>query len=178
MSTSKTIIAKTIIGKGYKTSKQKDKIKAEHIPDSVLGCWIINHAFTGEKRGEYTEVSGSYEVHVWYSYEEDKQTEVISQTVHYVEKVKVRIFNELERRANSESIVETVNDPICINVDIVGEEREIEIEVEKSFLVKEVAELYLTVDTFSEQLADFGEMIDEDLDDIDEINAALFDEEE
>lgn len=187
MSTEKTILAKTVIGKGYKTSKQTEKIITKHKPDGVLGCWIINHTFTGERKDDYTEIAGSYEIHVWYSYEEGQHTAVMFQTVSYLEKVKVRIWNELERRPNCVSIVELINDPICINVDIIEEESQIEIEVEKSFLVKDVVELYLNIDTFPEQLAEFDEIdsaldeideVDPALDEIDELDSLLFDEEE
>lgn len=43
MSSFKEIVTKTIIGKGKKTFRNKYTLISEEIPDTVLGCWIINH---------------------------------------------------------------------------------------------------------------------------------------
>lgn len=177
MPSSKTILARTVIGKGQKTSRQKNTVKSQHKADGVLGCWIMNHKYKAERKDGDTEVSGNYEVHVWYSFEEGKQTAVVSQSVSYGEQVKVKIFNELERRADGEVMVQIVNEPVCIDVDILTEENQIEVEVEISFLVKELAELYLTIETFSEELANFEEELEEALSDIDHIIPEIFDEE-
>ncbi len=177
MSVSKTILTKTVIGKGYKTSKQKNIVKLGHVSDSVLGCWILNHKYKGEKKDAYTEISGSYEVHLWYSYENGKQTAVISEQVSYTEHAQVRIFNELERRPDGESVVAVVNDPVCIDADIIEGGRSFEIVVEMSFLVRELAELYLTIETFQEEVTDFENELEEELRNIDLIVPEIFDEE-
>jgi spore coat protein E len=152
---SKTILTKTIIGQGFKKSTHKHLLEPNHLPDSILGCWIINHNCKCENKGEYTEIQGSYEIHLWYSYENRTLTEVITQTFLYCEEVEVSIFNELDRRAETESFVQVVEEPFCLQSGI--EEAIITIDVEAFFLVKEAAELYLKIDTYAKELADFIE---------------------
>lgn len=162
MSTSKTILVKAVIGKGYKTSLKNYSITTNNTPDSVLGCWVINHTFDGRNLGEYTEIKGNYEIHVWYAFDEDRQTEVISQVVEYTERVKVRIFHEDERRPDSEINIDTVTEPVCNNIDVVRDSNLIRLDIETSFAVRELAELYLNVDAYTEDMVDYG---DEFLDD-------------
>lgn len=162
MSTSKTILVKTVIGKGFKASMKDYTINMPNTPDSVLGCWVINHIWSGENKGEYIEVRGSYEIHLWYAFDEDRQTEVISRMVEYTEKVKIRMFDEDERRPDSEILVDTIVEPMCINMEIVRDSNNVKIDIETSFGVRELAELYLNIDAFSENTVDFGEEFLED----------------
>ena len=46
----KEIVTKAIIGKGKKTFKNEYTIEADKMVDNVLGCWVINHNFTGTKK--------------------------------------------------------------------------------------------------------------------------------
>lgn len=43
MATYKEIVTKAIIGKGKKTSNTSCSITPDVTPDTVLGCWVINH---------------------------------------------------------------------------------------------------------------------------------------
>lgn len=39
----KEIVTKAVIGKGKKHYKNTYTITTDNTPDTVLGCWIINH---------------------------------------------------------------------------------------------------------------------------------------
>lgn len=39
----KEIVTKAIIGKGKKAFKNTYTIDVEEKPDTILGCWVINH---------------------------------------------------------------------------------------------------------------------------------------
>jgi len=39
----KEIVTKAVIGKGKKRYKNNYKINTDNTPNTVLGCWIINH---------------------------------------------------------------------------------------------------------------------------------------
>ena len=39
----KEIVTKAVIGKGKKRYKNTYTITTDNTPDTVLGCWIINH---------------------------------------------------------------------------------------------------------------------------------------
>ena len=43
MSTYKEIVTKEVIGKGKKTYRKKYVIDTDNTPNTVLGCWVINH---------------------------------------------------------------------------------------------------------------------------------------
>jgi len=43
LSTFKEIVTKAVIGKGKKYYKNSYVIETEHVPTTVLGCWVINH---------------------------------------------------------------------------------------------------------------------------------------
>ena len=43
----KEIVTKAVIGKGKRVTTSTHTIKPQNKPDTVLGCWIINHSFSG-----------------------------------------------------------------------------------------------------------------------------------
>ena len=83
MSAFKEIVAKAVIGKGKKYFKNSYTIKTENTPTTVLGCWVINHKFKGYKTGEKIGVDGSYDINIWYSYDNDSKTTVVNKKIDY-----------------------------------------------------------------------------------------------
>lgn len=50
MSNYREIVTKAVIGKAKKTSGNKFQIETDEEPNTVLGCWVINHLITlGDK---------------------------------------------------------------------------------------------------------------------------------
>lgn len=47
MSSYKEIVTKAVIGKAKKTSSNKFSLTPEELPNTVLGCWVINHVLVG-----------------------------------------------------------------------------------------------------------------------------------
>ncbi len=86
----KEIVTKAIIGKGKKYYKNTYVIDTENIPTTVLGCWVINHKFKGSEVGEKIVVDGSFDVNIWYSYDKDTKTTVITKKIKYSETANVR----------------------------------------------------------------------------------------
>ena len=78
MSAYKEIVTKAIIGKGKKYYKNTYTIDTENEPSTVLGCWVINHKFKGNDVGGKIVVDGSFDVNLWYSYNNDTKTTVIT----------------------------------------------------------------------------------------------------
>ena len=71
MSNYKEIVTKAVIGKGKKYFKNKYSVKSEVVPSTILGCWIINHKFKGYVQGDDVVVDGSFDINIWYSYDND-----------------------------------------------------------------------------------------------------------
>ena len=91
MANYKEIVTKAIIGKGKKTFSKDSKLDLELVPNTVLGCWVINHNFKGTFNLDTIVIEGSFDVNIWYSYDEDTKTNVISKNITYKEEVNVTV---------------------------------------------------------------------------------------
>ena len=129
MSSYKEIVTKAVIGKGKKYFKNKYDIDSEEIPSTILGCWIINHKFNGYIQGEDVKVDGSFDINLWYSYDNDTNTNVINKTINYSELINVKTKIDADFN-NSEIIVRALKQPTCSNVQINGNKIDFDIEKE------------------------------------------------
>ncbi|WP_077212193.1 outer spore coat protein CotE [Bacillus dakarensis] len=76
-----------ICGSGAGQFQREITVTTNYEVSAVLGCWAVDHAYTGSISGDEVSISGVYTLYVWYSYDEYTKTEVVSQQVHYIEKV-------------------------------------------------------------------------------------------
>ncbi len=129
MSSYKEIVTKAVIGKGKKYFKNKYDVDSEEIPSTILGCWIINHKFNGYIQGEDVKVDGSFDINLWYSYDNDTKTNVINKTINYSELINVKTKIDADFN-NSEIIVRALKQPTCSNVQINGNKIDFDIEKE------------------------------------------------
>ena len=104
----KEIVTKTIIGKGKKIFKDDYEIKTDKDVDTVLGCWVINHDIKGRKDGDKIKIYGSYDINIWYSYDGNTKTDVISKKINYQESVRVKIKENGDLNDNSEIIIRSL----------------------------------------------------------------------
>ena len=79
----KEIVTKAVIGKGKKKYKDTYQIEVEHEPTTVLGCWIINHNFQAKEINDKISIDGSFDANVWYSYDNDTKTTVVTKNITY-----------------------------------------------------------------------------------------------
>ncbi len=117
MANYREIVTKTVLGKGKKTFTTNNRKTVENTPSTILGCWVINHNFKGEKTGERVSITGSYDINIWYSYDNDTKTDVIKQTDNYNEIVTIKNSSNV---VNEEIIVRSLKQPSCTKVDIEG----------------------------------------------------------
>ena len=129
MSSYKEIVTKAVIGKGKKYFKNKYDVDSEVVPSTILGCWIINHKFNGYIQGEDVKVDGSFDINLWYSYDNDTKTNVINKTINYSELINVKTKIDADFN-NSEIIVRALKQPTCSNVQINGNKIDFDIEKE------------------------------------------------
>ena len=129
MSNYKEIITKAVIGKGKKYFKNKYSVTSDVLPSTILGCWIINNKFKGSVQGDDVLVNGSFDINIWYSYDNDTKTNVINKNIKYNEVIAVKTKLDVDFN-DSEIIVRALKQPTCGNVQINGNTIDFEIEKE------------------------------------------------
>ena len=170
MAAYKEIVTKAIIGKGKKYFKNNYSIKASDNPTTVLGCWVINHKFKGYKSGEKIGVDGSYDVNIWYSYENDSKTTVVNKKVDYNDIFNVKVKENADLTGDTDIIVRTLKQPTCSKVNI-EDDGTITFDIEKELGVEIVGETKVKI-AIEEDEEPWDEIEDEvtesDLQNIDE----------
>ena len=116
MASYREIVTKAVISKGKKLFTHHNSLNASKSPSTVLGCWVINHNFSGVKQNQKVLINGSYDINIWYSYDNDTKTDVIKETYNYNEVVKMNDPNS--EYDNASIIVRSLTDPKCVKVDI------------------------------------------------------------
>lgn len=119
MSTYKEIVTKAVIGKGKKTYSDVYSITPEIVPTTVLGCWVINHNFKGYPNSGKIVIDGSFDVNIWYSYDNDTKTNVISKKITYSNTSSVKVKGNTEITPDTEVIIRSLKQPTCSKVEIV-----------------------------------------------------------
>ena len=116
MSNYKEIVTKAVVGKGKKSSKNEFTVETEEKPNTILGCWVINHNFKGIKSGNDVIVNGSFDVNIWYSYDSDSKTSVSNKTLTYEETMNMKL--ESLDISNEDIIIKALKQPTVADVSI------------------------------------------------------------
>ena len=140
----KEIVTKAVIGKGKKYFKNSYSIESTDKPTTVLGCWVINHKFKGYKSGDKIGVDGSFDVNIWYSYDNDSKTTVVSRKFDYNDLLNVRTKDNVELTGDTDIIVRSLKQPTCSKVNI-GENGLINFDIEKELGVEIVGETKMKI---------------------------------
>ena len=155
----KEIVTKTVIGKGKKTFKNDYELTTDTDVDTVLGCWVINHSFRGVNNLGKVNVSGSFDVNVWYSYDNDTKTTVTTRKFSYTDAINVPIKDNGKIESNSEIIVNALKQPTVTDVKIIGELVNLKIEKELGIEVLGNATVKIQVE---DDYDDYEEVYDEE----------------
>lgn len=155
----KEIVTKAIIGKGKKFFKNNYSIESDIIPTTILGCWVINHKFKGYKTGDKIGVDGSFDVNIWYSYENDSKTSVINKNITYNDLFNLKAKDSSDSD-NTDIIVRSLKQPTVSKVNIDG--KVINFDVEKELGVEIVGDTKVKI--LVEDNEDAWEVIDDDVD--------------
>lgn len=154
MASLKEIVTKAVIGKTKKSSKETREIVMDTDISNVLGCWIINHTFTGTNNGGAVNVSGSYDINIWYSYDNNTKTNVIVRNFSYNDIVKVKLSSDEVLTDKNEIIVRSLTAPQVSDVKVEG--NTIKLVIEKELGVEIVGDMKVRIN------------VEEDVDDYDE----------
>jgi len=168
----KEIVTKAVIGKGKKYFKNNYHITTDDTPTTVLGCWVINHKFKGYKSGEKIGVDGSFDVNIWYSYDNDSKTTVVNKKIEYNDLFNVKIRENADLTGDTDIIVRTLSQPTCMSVNIL-EGNEISFDIEKELGVEIVGEtkMKIAIEEDEEPWEDIDDEITEEvLEEIDKVD--------
>lgn len=167
MSNFKEIVTKAVIGKAKKTNTMNFSFQADEKVDTVLGCWVINHNFSGTSNNGKVSVNGSFDVNVWYAYDNDTKTKVNSKKFNYNEVFSVPLKDDATLNNNPEIIVRSLRQPTVTNVT--KDNQEIILDIEKELGVEIVGETKIKVPV-EDDFDDYEEIVDDaEVDKIDEI---------
>ncbi len=169
MASYKEIVTKAVVGKGKKSFKNNYTLETEHEPTTVLGCWVINHKFKGYKSGDQVGVDGSFDINIWYSYDNDSKTTVINKNIAYNDLFNVRL-RESADLSDTDIIVRSLKQPTCSGVNIENG-KTITFNIEKELGVEIVGETKVKI-----AIEDDEEPWDEIVDDVDEDTLKEIDE--
>lgn len=174
MNNFREIVTKAVIGKAKKTTVQNVNIKPENNPDTVLGCWVINNKFSGSNQNGRVLVSGSFDVNVWYSYDNDTKTAVTTHNISYQDIMNVTLKNDSTLDNTSEILVRSLRQPTVSNVEVDNGVVDLTIEKEIGVEIVGNTKVKVSVEEFDD---DYEELIDEELEDsIDSIDPEYLEE--
>ena len=156
MANYKEIVTKAVIAKGKRLFTTTNSVKVDKMPSTILGCWVINHNFNGVKNNNSIKIDGSYDVNIWYSYDNDTKTAVAKVTNNYSELVKMRDIEDVE---GEEIIVRSLKQPNCLKVDIDG--NKINYVVEKELGIELVGDIKVKIEANTEE-EPWDEILEED----------------
>ena len=167
MANYKEIVTKAVIGKAKKTNSMHFSFTPDENVDTVLGCWVINHNFSGNNQSGKVGVTGSFDVNVWYAYDNDTKTKVNSKKFGYNEILNVPLKDEATLTNTSEIIVRSLKQPTVTNVAV--SDGNIVLNIEKELGVEIVGDTKIKVPV-EDDFDDYEEIVDEsEMDNIDEV---------
>lgn len=135
------IITKAVCGKGRKYSKEEHKVSPPNHPSSILGCWIINHLYHARHKSKDTvEVKGSYDINIWYSFNDNTKTEVVTERITYRDQIPLSIQDDHTIGDDHDVIAKVIQQPNCLECKIDKKGNIVLVEVEREFIVKIIGE--------------------------------------
>ena len=156
MATFKEIVTKAVIGKGKKQFTDNLSLQVTNNPNTILGCWVINHNFSGTFSNGTVTINGSYDINIWYSYDNDTKTEVLKNTKNYTETINVQENSDTE---NEEVIIRSLSGPSCSKAEING--NTINCTIDKTLGIELVGDTKVRINTLDE-VDDWEEIMDSD----------------
>lgn len=157
----KEIVTKAVIGKGKKTTKEVWEVSPNDKVDNVLGCWVINHTFSGNINNDSILVNGNYDVNIWYSYDNNTKTNVLIKRYSYQDPMKVKIKENSKITNSSEIIVRSLSQPSVTDVSL--DNNKINLTIEKQMGVEVIGDTKVRV-SVEDEYDDYEEIIDDNFD--------------
>lgn len=98
----------------------------------------MTHRFQGTNKQNEVDINGSFDINVWYSYDNNSKTSVTTKTYNYEDVMKLRIKDMNALNNDNEIIVRSLKQPTVQDVKIVN--NQVELNIEKELGVEIVGE--------------------------------------
>ncbi|MCL1989601.1 MAG: outer spore coat protein CotE [Defluviitaleaceae bacterium] len=167
------ILTKAVIGKGNRNFELTVMMpETTGLVQRVLGAVMTYHQMNAARAGDLIEISGSYEVHVWYTYDDGKQTDIVRTTVDYKDRIELRNALRAHLLDSDEIMVEESVAPYATDVRI--ESGIIHVDVAFEVMAEVIGETKMRVAILGPVVETFNPEISFDPDDdLAEIDAAI-----
>lgn len=161
------IVTKAVVGKGKKLIRLTDTLTPNNTPYSILGCWIINHQFEAELCDNVVNINGTYEINIWYAYDNNTRTDIARKVSNYTQTIKIREIVDDVCNDGRDVIVRVLQQPTVTNGEICDNLINVELIIE--LLAEVIGETKIKVTIFDQfdpcdpyEQEDFENQINED----------------
>lgn len=138
------ILTKAIVAKGEKKIEDEREILVEEEISRTLGCWVINHHYQILQSNQKLYLKGSYDVHIWYGYNEDTQCTLIHQTEEFYDEIPYTFTDEkLILNEQTELKCYVLKQPTCTALS--HDEKKLKVTIERMYAVDIIGETKLTI---------------------------------
>lgn len=162
------IITKAVVARGRKFTQSNHTVSPPTHPSSILGCWIINHKYEARKSGKNVEVSGSFDINVWYSHNDNTKTSVVTERVVYKDVIKLK-YRDPDCLDDHVVSAKVLQQPNCVEAVISKKGGKIVVNVEREFLVEVIGETKICVAVYHDHCP-----CDDEWDEVEELSDEEF----
>lgn len=158
MGTLREIFVKAVCARGKRTFARLHRFRTKNHPEDLLGCRLTNHRFSSSMDGDAVIVTGSYDIHVWYSYTTGDdfeggpgrvQTAVSVQTVEFQERVPVQYIDGSSRGvANPHCRLTATRHPRATEISL-DADGVVQVAVEDGYATEVIADTTLWVPVYA-----------------------------
>lgn len=126
----------------------------------------MTHVFKGVNSNGKILINGSYDINIWYSYDDNSKTNVIARTFNYNDTINVNLKEKVDD--NAEIIVRCLTAPSASGVTV--SDNTLNISVDKELGVEVVGDVKVKInvlddyDDYEEDLSDYKDNIEIDED--------------
>lgn len=143
------IVTKAVVAKGKKRTESSEILCPPNTPSSILGCWVINHSCQSKKQGRYVEVTGKFDINVWYAHHDHSKTSVFTETIHYKDRIKLH-FRDKDSKGE-EVHVRVLQQPNCTEAIIIEKGTKFQVTVERELLAEVVGETTICIQVLDQE---------------------------
>jgi len=148
MNNIREIYTKAIVAKGKKLSRNTYNFTLTQLPDEILGCYVTNHHYEPLIKNHNPKIKGTFDIHVWYSYHDAKDTFVDKYQISYNDDMQVSKKDNRDYEEDDTLKARCLQSPKCLSSSF--EKQVISIEIEKEMLLEISGETCIKVEVKNE----------------------------